>query len=58
MTNWTKLTVEMLSQIVEKWLYVALDYFEENIAKKYQKQQFVMILWQTLRPELAILPNF
>ena len=40
----TKLTVEMVSQIVEKSLYLASNYFEKNIAKKYQKQQIVNIL--------------
>ena len=40
MKDWTKLTVEMWSQIVEKLA------------------EFVMILWWTLRPKLAILPNF
>ena len=33
-------------------------YFEENIAEKYQKQQFVSSLRQILRPKPAMLPNF
>ena len=30
--------------LLKKWLYLALDYFEKNIAKKYQKLKFVSIL--------------
>ena len=37
---------------------MASDIFEKNITKKYPKQQILNILWQTLRPKLAILPNF
>ena len=37
MKDWTKLTVETWSLIVEKWLYLAWDYFEINIAKKVPK---------------------
>ena len=48
----------MWPHIFEKWLYLASDYFEKNIAKKYQKQQFVSILRQILRPKPAMLPNF
>ena len=48
----------MWPHLMKKWLYLALDYFEKNIAKKYQKQQFVIILWQILRPKPAMLPNF
>ena len=27
-------------RLLKKWIYVAVDYFEKNIAKKYHKQQF------------------
>ena len=29
------------------WLYFAMDYLEKNIAKKYEKQQIVNIVWQS-----------
>ena len=60
MQDWAKLAVEMWSQIIEekKLLYLALEYFDKNVAKKYQKKQIVNILWQMLRPKLAILSNF
>jgi hypothetical protein len=40
------------------WLYFASDSLDENIAKKYQKQQFVSILRRILRPKPAMLANF
>ena len=42
---------------MKKWLYLASNYFEKNIAKKYHKQQFFSILWQILKPKPAMLPN-
>ena len=44
--------------LLKKWLYLASEYFEKNIAKKYQKQQIVNILWRILRPKQAIFPYF
>ena len=44
----------MWSQMVEKLLYLASNYLEKNIAKKYQKQNIISIIW----PKPAILPNF
>ena len=54
----SKLTVEMWSPIVEKVAVFALDYFEKNVASKYQKQQFVSNLWRLLRPTPDIKLNF
>ena len=56
--DFLKLTVVMWSHIVEKVAVFGLAFFEKNIAKKYQKQQFVSILWKILRPKPAMLPDF
>ena len=49
-----KLIDAMWPHIVEKVAVFGLG----NIAKKYQKQQFVSIFRQILRPKPDMLPNF
>ena len=58
MQDWTNLTVEMWSQIVQKVAVFGIGLLWNNVAKKYQKQQIVNILWRILRPKPAILPDF
>ena len=53
-----KLTVVMWPHIVDKVAVLGLGLLKKNIAKKYQKQQSVSILWQILGPKPAMLPNF
>ena len=48
----------MWPHIVEKVALFGLGLLWKNVAKKYQKQQFVSILRQILRPKPAMLPNF
>ena len=54
LTNWL---LKCGLSLLKEWLYLALDYVEKKIDKKYQKPQSVMILWPTLRPKQAILIN-
>ena len=45
MKDWKKnLLLKCAVRLLNKMVYLAAEYFEKNIAKKYQKQQFVTIL--------------
>ena len=44
MKDWTQLTIEIWSQIVQKVAVFGIGLIWQNIAKKYQKQQFVIII--------------